>query len=59
MLHRTVVVFVSDLAERDFFVPWGLLHENIIPAAESATPLPLDAEGVAWLELAIEALAEP
>jgi CubicO group peptidase (beta-lactamase class C family) len=54
-----VAVFVSDLADRDFFVPWGHLHDYIIPAAESSEPLPPDAEGSAWLKLAVEAFAEP
>jgi CubicO group peptidase (beta-lactamase class C family) len=54
-----VVVFVSDLEERDFYVPQGLLTDFIIPAAKSATPLPDNPDGVALLESRIEALANP
>jgi CubicO group peptidase (beta-lactamase class C family) len=56
---EVVVVFVSDLAERDFFVPWGLLQDYVIPAADSSEPLPQDPEGLMRLELGVEALAEP
>lgn len=54
-----VVVFVSDLEERDFFVPWNLLHDIIIPAAEASDPLPGDPEWVALLESLVEDLANP
>jgi hypothetical protein len=45
-------------ADRDFFVPWHLLHGYIIPAADSSELFPPDAEGLRWLKLAVEALAE-
>ena len=54
-----VVVFVSALPERDFYVPQRLLEDYIIPAARSANPLPQNPEGVARLEARIEALALP
>jgi CubicO group peptidase (beta-lactamase class C family) len=54
-----VVVFVSDLEERDFYVPQGLLNDFIIPAAKSSTPLPDNSAGVALLESRTEALANP
>jgi CubicO group peptidase (beta-lactamase class C family) len=54
-----VVVFTSDLAESDFFVPETLLKQYIIPAAESSTPLPENANGVALLDSRIRALANP
>jgi CubicO group peptidase (beta-lactamase class C family) len=54
-----VVVFVSDLEERDFYVPQGLLTDFIFPAARSSTPLPANPDGVALLESRIEALAIP
>jgi CubicO group peptidase (beta-lactamase class C family) len=54
-----VVVFTSDLAESDFFVPESLLKQYIIPAAQSSTPLPENANGVALLESRIKALANP
>jgi hypothetical protein len=54
-----VVVFVSDLEERDFYVPQGLLTDFIIPAAKSSTPLPDNPDGVALLESRTEDLANP
>jgi CubicO group peptidase (beta-lactamase class C family) len=54
-----VVVFVSDLEERDFYVPQGLLEDFIIPAAKSSSPLPENPAGVTLLESHIEALATP
>ena len=54
-----VVVFVSDLAERDFFVPWNLLNDFIIPAARSSEPLPEDPEWLALLDSMVEDLANP
>jgi CubicO group peptidase (beta-lactamase class C family) len=54
-----VVVFVSDLEERDFYVPQELLNDFIIPAAKSASPLPDNPDGVALLESRTEALANP
>jgi CubicO group peptidase (beta-lactamase class C family) len=54
-----VVVFTSDLADNDFFVPESLLKQYIIPAAQSSTPLPENSNGVALLESRIKALANP
>jgi CubicO group peptidase (beta-lactamase class C family) len=54
-----VVVFVSNLEERDFYVPQELLNDFIIPAAKSSTPLPDNSAGVALLEARTEALANP
>ena len=54
-----VVVFVSALPERDFYVPQRLLEDYIVPAARSTTPLPENPEGVTRLEAQIEALALP
>jgi CubicO group peptidase (beta-lactamase class C family) len=54
-----VVVFVSDLAERDFYVPQQLLEGFIIPAAKSSSSLADNPEGVELLESHIEALANP
>jgi CubicO group peptidase (beta-lactamase class C family) len=54
-----VVVFVSDLEERDFYIPQTLLNDFIIPAAKSTTPLPDNPDGVALLESRTEALANP
>jgi CubicO group peptidase (beta-lactamase class C family) len=57
--QELVVVFTSDLAEEDFYLPQELLNAFIIPAAESPSPLPANPRGVARLEAAIEALASP
>jgi CubicO group peptidase (beta-lactamase class C family) len=57
--HELVVVFTSDLAEEDFYVPQELLNEYIIPAVESSAPLPANPRGVARLKRRIEALARP
>jgi CubicO group peptidase (beta-lactamase class C family) len=54
-----VVVFTSELEERDFYVPQRLLNEFIIPAAESSTALPANPDGVALLESRTQALANP
>jgi CubicO group peptidase (beta-lactamase class C family) len=54
-----VVVFVSDLAERDFYIPQQLLEDFIIPAAKSFDPLTENPKGVALLESRIKALASP
>ena len=54
-----VVVFVSHLDESDFYVPQQLLHDFIIPAAESDDPLPRNRSGAARLRTRIEALAKP
>jgi CubicO group peptidase (beta-lactamase class C family) len=52
-----VVVFTSDLAERDTLVPVSLLSEFIIPAVRSTRPLPENPGGVAALEAHIQDLA--
>jgi CubicO group peptidase (beta-lactamase class C family) len=57
--QNMVVVFTSNLAERDFFVPETLLKDLIIPAAKSPTPLPANPDGVAALESRVESLANP
>jgi len=54
-----VVVFTSDLKERDFYIPQTLLNDFIIPAAKSSTALPDNFKGVALLKSRIEALANP
>ena len=54
-----VVVFVSHLEERDFYVPQQLLNGFIIPAVKSARPLPENPDGVALLESRVKALANP
>lgn len=54
-----VVVFASHLADQDFFVPETLLKVYILPAAESATSLPANPEGVALLEASTKTLATP
>jgi CubicO group peptidase (beta-lactamase class C family) len=55
--QELVVVFTSDLAEQDFYVPQDLLNAFIIPAVESSGRLPANPDGVARLEAAIDALA--
>jgi len=52
-----VVVFTSELAEEQFFVPYELLQRSILPAMESADPLPENPDGVARLDAAIGKLA--
>jgi CubicO group peptidase (beta-lactamase class C family) len=54
-----VVVFNSDLDDRDFYVPQVLLVDYIIPAVTSSEPLPTDPEAQASLRLQIEALGNP
>jgi CubicO group peptidase (beta-lactamase class C family) len=54
-----VVVFTSDLSERDFYVPQALLNDFIIPAAKSSAPLPPNPEGLASLQSRIQDLARP
>jgi CubicO group peptidase (beta-lactamase class C family) len=51
-----VVVFVSDLAEQDFYVPQQLLEQHILPAAKSNKPLPPDSGKQAELERQVERL---
>ena len=54
-----VVVFSSDLNDRDFYVPQVLLFDYIIPAVISSEPLPSDPEAEALLQLRIEELSNP
>ena len=54
-----VVVFTSDLEERDFYVPQELFDDYILPACTSDEPLPDNAKGLARLEALVGALAEP
>jgi CubicO group peptidase (beta-lactamase class C family) len=53
-----VVVFVSDLAEADFFVPDQFLHRYILPSIKSSEPLPEDPRATTLLELYRQALKE-
>jgi CubicO group peptidase (beta-lactamase class C family) len=55
--HDLVVVFTSDLAEQDFYVPHQLLDDFIIPAAASSRPLSPNPGGLAELAAQIDALA--
>jgi CubicO group peptidase (beta-lactamase class C family) len=54
-----VVVFASDLGERDFYIPQVLLTDYIIPAAASSEPIPNDPEAEATLRVRIEELSSP
>jgi CubicO group peptidase (beta-lactamase class C family) len=54
-----VVVFTSDLEERDFYVPQELLIEFIIPSALSSYPLPANPEGEILLQSYIDKLSSP
>jgi CubicO group peptidase (beta-lactamase class C family) len=56
--QELVVVFTSDLSERDFYVPQNLLDTFIIPAAKSSTPLPANPAGVRQLESRIQTAAQ-
>lgn len=52
--HDAVVVFTGGLSGLDeLFVPYDLLTRLIIPAMESAGPLPANPEGLAALDAAI------
>jgi CubicO group peptidase (beta-lactamase class C family) len=57
--RELVVVFASDLAEQDFYVPQNLLNDFIIPAARSSRPLPANPDGVAKLEASLQELSAP
>jgi len=54
-----VVVFTSELAERDFYLPQRLFEAYIRPAARSDAPLPENGEGIALLQSYVEDLARP
>jgi CubicO group peptidase (beta-lactamase class C family) len=49
--ENLVVVFVSDLAENDFYLPEQLLHSYILPAIQSSQPLPEDKRATKLLRL--------
>jgi CubicO group peptidase (beta-lactamase class C family) len=53
-----VVVFVSDLAEADFYVPDQFLHRYILPSIKSSEPLPEDPRATTLLRLYQQALQE-
>jgi CubicO group peptidase (beta-lactamase class C family) len=48
--QELVVVFTSNLSERDFYGPQNLLDRFIMPAAVSSTALPANPAGAALLE---------
>jgi CubicO group peptidase (beta-lactamase class C family) len=54
-----VVVFTSELAERDFYLPQRLFEAYIRPAVRSDAPMPENAEGSALLRSYVEELARP
>ena len=54
-----VVVFASDLDDKDFYVPQELLHSYIQPSVQSSALLPANAQGVDLLQARIKALAAP
>jgi len=54
-----VVVFTSNLSERDFYLPQQLLNDYILPAALSNIPLAENAQGTALLQSHVEDLARP
>jgi CubicO group peptidase (beta-lactamase class C family) len=54
-----VVVFTSDLEERDFYVPQNLLMEFIIPSAHSSDTLPANPDGENLLQSYTEKLSNP
>jgi CubicO group peptidase (beta-lactamase class C family) len=55
--EEMVVVFTSSLSEREFYAPWELLQEYILPAAASPKPLPSNNKGTSRLQQAIDSLA--
>jgi len=56
---QLVVVFNSNLDDRDFYVPQVLLIDYIIPAAISSQPIPNNPESEALLQLQIDRLSNP
>ena len=52
-----VVVFTSELPDRDSSIPRGLLQNYIIPAAEAAKPLPSNTEEQARLDALVNSVA--
>lgn len=57
--QELVVVFTSNLSDRDSDFPKSLLNSFIIPAAGSSTPLPANPPGVSLLESNSKQLALP
>lgn len=55
--ENMVVVFTSDLEEKDFYTPQRLLEDYILAAAKSSSPLPADPAGLERLDGAVRALA--
>lgn len=53
-----VVVFVSDLAERDFYLPDQFFHDYILPSIKSSDPLPEDPRATTLLRLYRHALQD-
>lgn len=53
-----VVVFVSDLAERDFYLPEQLFQDYILPSIKSSDPLPEDPRATTLLRLYRQALQD-
>ena len=56
--ENLIVVFVSDLAEEDFYIPDQFLHGYILPSIKSSTPLPEDPRATTLLRLYRLALQE-
>ena len=54
-----VVVFASELAERDFYTPQELLVNYILPSVKSAAPLPENPDAVNRLREQTESLGSP
>lgn len=52
--QNMVVVFTSDLASEDFFLPETLLNEYILPAVNSSDPLPANEAAYSRLQALIE-----
>ncbi len=49
--ENLVVVFVSDLAEEDFYIPDQFLHTYILPSIKSSEPLPEDPRATTLIRL--------
>jgi CubicO group peptidase (beta-lactamase class C family) len=56
--YQMVVVVTSNLPLEDFFAPEDLLNTYILPASESAGPLPANPDGVAAMNAAVALLRE-
>jgi CubicO group peptidase (beta-lactamase class C family) len=57
--QELVVVFTSQLSERDFYLPQQLFERHIQPSIRSSGPLPEDAEGIRLLQSYVEEIAHP